>query len=120
MKQFKIPNVTLTGGAGATKVASVPIPTGELIRVVAEVRTKDATTGDNSFIVGTAVVKNLAGTTTIVGSASIDATFSEGAAALTMVANDTDNTLDIKVTPSANDTIAEGINTVERFSETPV
>lgn len=88
-----------SGGTGDTAVlASVSVPKGCMVVVEAEVQGYQATAGTVGFYKIVAVATNKAGTTALVGSASVTAFENTSAWDATAVANDTNDTLDIQVT----------------------
>ena len=113
---LRIAKATLAGGAGSTVVYSKKVPLNNLVKVEAEIRAEDGT--DTALYILTAVFRNKAGTTDIVGSVVKDAFETDGSWDATIAANDTDDTFEISFTPDgSNATTYVGDVRVSQFAE---
>ena len=117
IKSFKIPKTTVAGGATGSILADMKVPTGQIVRVVIVAKAHDATAGHSSIYEITAAVKNVAGTAALVGSPSI-VSFKDGADTLTVGAST--DTFTVSADATANNTVFEGMFSIERFSIVPV
>ena len=117
------PNTTLipvqqstVAGGDTSVIASVSAPRDCVTVVKGRFRCYDATQGKGGYFEVTAAVKNVNGTTTVVGTASIITLKDDSDFAVTVAANDTDDTLEISgAADSANDTLYEGELWVESY-----
>lgn len=96
-----IPPKTVAANAGATSIATLfKIPLGGMVLVKATIYAKALTGAQRGAYEIIALLKNIAGTTTIV-SAAVQGLVAEDTAGwnATLVANDTKDSVDLQVTP---------------------
>jgi len=104
---------TVTANAGATSIMSLfKVPLGVTMLVEATIFAKGATGSERAVYKLVGAIKNIAGTTALVGTVSVTAFEDDAAWAATFVANDTKDTIDLQVTPdTATDTVFWGYAT---------
>lgn len=111
IKSRKVPVTTVAGGAGATAIAAIPVPIGAIVFAKATLKANDATAGHYAIYEVVAAAKNIAGTTALIGASSNPVALEDDATwAAAFAANNTDDTIDLQVTPDgSNDTDFEGV-----------
>jgi len=97
--QIVSPVTSLAGGASATAILSIPVPKGVMLLIEAIVKAYDATAGEVGLYKLTATISNKAGTTALVGSATVVAYEDDATWVATIAANNSSDAAEIQCTP---------------------
>lgn len=98
---------TLTGGGGATVLRAFPVKSGRLVYIEAIVSAID-TAGVTGLFIVKAAARNVAGTTSLLGTPNVLQLRDGSTVNVTVTANDTNDTIEVKGTPAAADTDFNG------------